>query len=163
MTETPASGSRKYKPRPEDIASPDAIIAALYTIISGPAGTRNWSRLRSLFLDGARLIATGRRIHREGGFQAMSLDEWIEDVGGFLEENDFYESEIMRHADRFGNMIQAFSTYEARHQSDGPPIARGINAIQLVHADKRWWIAGVMWDNESRDNPIPGEFTPYLW
>ena len=163
MTETPASGSRKYKPRPEDIASPDAIIAALYTIISGPAGTRNWSRLRSLFLDGARLIATGRRIHREGGFQAMSLDEWIEDVGGFLEENDFYESEIVRHADRFGNMIQAFSTYEARHQPDGAPIARGINAIQLVHADKRWWIAGIMWDNESRDNPIPGEFTPYLW
>ena len=33
MTETPATGTRKYKPRPEDIASPDAIIAALYTII----------------------------------------------------------------------------------------------------------------------------------
>jgi len=163
MTETPAAGSRKYKPRPEDIASPDAIVAALYGIISGPAGSRNWSRLRTLFLDGARLIAAGRRIHREGGFQAMSLDEWIEDVGGFLEENDFYETEIVRHSDRFGGMIQAFSTYEARHQPDGAPIARGINAIQLVHADKRWWIAGIMWDNESRDNPIPGEFTPYLW
>ena len=163
MTETPAAGSRKYKPRPEDIASPDAIVAALYGIISGPAGARNWSRLRTLFLDGARLIAAGRRIHREGGFQAMSLDEWIEDVGGFLEENDFYETEIVRHSDRFGGMIQAFSTYEARHQPEGAPIARGINAIQLVHADKRWWIAGIMWDNESRDNPIPGEFTPYLW
>ena len=163
MTETPVAGSRKYKPRPEDIASPDAIVAALYGIISGPAGARNWSRLRTLFLDGARLIAAGRRIHREGGFQAMSLDEWIEDVGGFLEENDFYETEIVRHSDRFGGMIQAFSTYEARHQPEGAPIARGINAIQLVHADKRWWIAGVMWDNESRDNPIPGEFTPYLW
>ena len=163
MTETPAAGSRKYKPRPEDIASPDAIVAALYGIISGPAGARNWSRLRTLFLDGARLIAAGRRIHREGGFQAMSLDEWIEDVGGFLEENDFYETEIVRHSDRFGSMIQAFSTYEARHQPEGAPIARGINAIQLVHADKRWWIAGIMWDNESRDNPIPGEFTPYLW
>ncbi|MEJ2383491.1 MAG: hypothetical protein P8Y54_03750 [Xanthomonadales bacterium] len=163
MTETPATSSRTYKPRAEDIASPDALIAALYGIISGPAGTRNWSRLRTLFLEGARLVAAGRRIHREGGFQAMSVDEWIEDVGGFLEENDFYEREIVRHSDRFGNIIQAFSTYEARNQPDGPPIARGINAIQLVHADKRWWIAGILWDNESRDNPIPGEFTPYLW
>ena len=161
--QTPAAGSRSYKPRPEDIASPDAIIGAMYAIISGPAGSRNWSRLRSLYLPGARLVPVGKRIHREGGFEVMTVDQWIEDVGPFLEENDFYESEIVRHADRFGHMIQAFSTYEARNRPDGPPIARGINAIQLVFAEKRWWIASVLWDNESRDNPIPGEFTPYLW
>ena len=161
MTETPASGSRKYKPRPEDIASPDAIIAALYTIISGPAGTRNWSRLRSLFLDGARLIATGRRIHREGGFQAMSLDEWIEDVGGFLEENDFYESEIVRHADRFGNMIQAFSTYEARRSlDDEKPFVRGVNSFQLFNDGKRWWVVSIYWTAERPDLPIPEKYLP---
>lgn len=163
MTETPAGGSRKYKPHREDIESPDAIVGALYRIISGPAGDRNWSRLRSLFLDGARLIAAGQRIHREDGFQVMSVDEWIEDIGPYLGENDFYETEIVRHSDRFGNMINAFSTFEARNAPDGPSIARGINAIQLVQTDKRWWIVGIMWDNENRDNPIPGEFTPYLW
>lgn len=163
MTQTTAEGGRSYKPRPEDIASPDAIVGALYDIISGPAGARNWSRLRSLFLDGARLIPLGRRLHGEEGFRVMTVDQWIDDVAGYLGENDFYEREIVRHSDRFGDMIQAFSTYEARNQPDGAPIARGINAIALVHAEKRWWIANVMWDNESRDNPIPGEFTPYLW
>ena len=110
------------KPRPEDVATPDAIIKAMYDTISGPAGKRNWQRERSLFLPGARLIPIGKRVHGEGGLRVMTLDEWIEDVKPFFEENDFWETEIVRHNDRFGNMIQAFSTYEARNSREGPPI-----------------------------------------
>ncbi len=151
------------KPRPEDVSSPDSIIKAMYDTISGSAGGRNWYRLRSLYLDGARLIPTGRRVHKEGELMVMSLEEWIDDVSDYFAENDFYEKEIVRHSDRFGNIIQAFSTYEARNQPEGAPIARGINSIQLLEHQDRWWIVTVMWDNESKDNPIPGEFTPYLW
>jgi hypothetical protein len=151
------------KPRPEDVATPDAIIKAMYDTISGPAGKRNWYRERSLFLDGARLIPIGKRIHKEGELQILSLEEWIEDAEPFLAENDFYEIEIMRQMNRYGNLVQAFSTYEARNSEDGEPIARGINSIQLLHKDDRWWIVTVMWDNETRDNPIPEEFLPYLW
>jgi hypothetical protein len=151
------------KPRPEDVASPDAIIKAMYDTISGPAGKRNWYRERSLFLEGARLIPIGDRVHKESGLEVLSLEEWIEDADPFLSENDFYEIEIMRQMNRFGNLVQVFSTYEARNSTDGEPIARGINSIQLLHKDDRWWIVTVMWDNESRDNPIPEEFLPYLW
>lgn len=151
------------KPRPEDVATPDAIIKAMYDTISGPAGTRNWYRERSLFLDGARLIPIGKRIHKEGELQILSLEEWIEDAEPFLAENDFYEIEIMRQMNRYGNLVQAFSTYEARNSEDGEPIARGINSIQLLHKDDRWWIVTIMWDNETRDNPIPEEYLPYLW
>ena len=151
------------KPRPEDVATPDAIIKAMYDTISGPAGKRNWYRERTLFLDGARLIPIGKRIHKEGELQILSLEEWIEDAEPFLAENDFYEIEIIRQMNRYGNLVQAFSTYEARNTEDGEPIARGINSIQLLHKDDRWWIVTVMWDNETRDNPIPEEFLPYLW
>lgn len=157
------TGTSKYKARPEDIKSPDAIIAALYDILSGPAGKRNWARLRSLYLEGARLIPIGKRVHREGELQVLTVDEWIDDASEYLEENDFYENEIHRHADRFGDMIQAFSTYEARKDPEAQPFARGINSFQLVFNKGRWWIVTVMWDNESKDNPVPGEFTPYLW
>ena len=109
------------------------------------------------------MIPIGERVHGESGFKVMSVDEWIEDASPFLLENDFYESEIVSNAHRFGNMIQAFSTYEAKESPDGPQKARGINGIQLVYKDDRWWIVTVMWDNETRDNPLPGEFTPYLW
>ena len=140
-------------PRPEDVSSPEAIVKAMYETISGPAGQRNWQRERSLFLPGARLIPIGKRIHGKDGLQVLSVDEWIEDVSEFFAENDFWETEIMSHVDRFGNMAQAFSTYEAR----------GINSVQLLFEEGRWWIVSVMWDNETRENPIPGEFTPYLW
>jgi hypothetical protein len=162
MTEDLANKA-KYKARPEDIKSPDAIIGAMYDVISGPAGKRNWARLRSLYLEGARLIPIGKRVHRDGKLEVLTVDEWIEDAGEYLSENDFYEKEILRHADRFGDMIQAFSVYEARKDPESQPFARGINSIQLVYNSGRWWIVTVMWDNESKDNPIPGEFLPYLW
>ena len=150
-------------PRPEDVSSPEAIVKAMYDTISGPAGERNWQRERSLFLPGARLIPIGKRIHGNDGLSVLTVDEWIDDVSEFFAENDFWESEITSHVDRFGNMAQVFSTYEARDREDGAPIGRGINSIQLVFDEERWWIVSVMWDNESRENPIPGEFTPYLW
>ena len=151
------------KPRPEDVSSPDTIIKAMYDCISGPAGKRNWHRLRSLYLDGARLIPTGKRLHKEGGLRVMSIDEWIEDVQDYFAENDFYEKEILRHSDSFGNIIQAFSTYEARNNPESAPLARGINGFHLLNHKGRWWIVTVFWANESKDNPVPEEFLPYLW
>jgi len=153
----------KLVARPEDVSSPEAIIKAMYDNISGPAGHRNWYRERTLFIEGARLIPIGKRVHREGGFEMMSVDEWIEDASEYLEENDFYETEITRQVHRFGNIMAVFSTYEARNHPDEPPIARGIQSIQLLKKDERWWIVNLMWDNESRENPIPEEFLPYLW
>lgn len=153
----------ELKPREEDVDSPEAIIKAMYDTISGPAGTRNWQRERSLFLPGARLIPIGKRIHGEQGLQVLTIDEWIDGVTDFFKENDFWETEVMCHMDRFGDLVQAFSTYEARDRPDGPPIARGINSIQVLFHDGRWWIASIVWDNETRENPIPGEFLPYLW
>ncbi len=51
--------------RPDDVKSMDAILAALYDVISGPAGKRDWDRLRSLFHPNARMIpCAGRRRKR---------------------------------------------------------------------------------------------------
>src|SRR5438874_2498775 len=44
---------------PRDVESIDAIIAAAYHVISGPAGQkRDWNRERSLFYPGARIMPT---------------------------------------------------------------------------------------------------------
>src|SRR5215210_5864511 len=54
-----AQDSAKPSPRPEDVKSIDAIIAAVYDVISGPVGQkRDWERMRSLFVPGARLMPT---------------------------------------------------------------------------------------------------------
>src|SRR5688572_26940736 len=55
--QTPAAAPATQAPAadPKDVATMDAIVAALYDVISGPAGQkRNWDRFRSLFVPGAR-------------------------------------------------------------------------------------------------------------
>ena len=51
---------------PQDVASVDAIIAALYDVISGDSGVvRDWDRFRSLFA--ANNIAQAVRSHARNG------------------------------------------------------------------------------------------------
>src|SRR5215470_14405094 len=47
-------------PKPDDVKSIDAILRAAYDSISGPAGTRDWDRFRSLFLPQARFTQVGK-------------------------------------------------------------------------------------------------------
>jgi hypothetical protein len=148
---------------PADVASPDAIIAALYNVVSGPAGQkRDWDRMRSLFYQGARLIPTAPK--QEGGMGAttLTLQEFIDRASPNLEKNGFSEHEIARHTDKWGNILQAFSTYESRHDPKDPtPSARGINSFQLFSDGIRWWILTIYWQKETPDNHVPPEFLPH--
>jgi hypothetical protein len=142
----------------EDVASVDAIINAMYDAISGPRGQRDWNRIRSLHLPGSRLIPTGVRVNGESGLRLLDIEGWIEGARPLFAENDFYEVEIARRTERFGNIAQAFSTYECRWEENGPAFMRGINSIQLLYKDGRWWVVNVFWDNESGENRIPAEY-----
>ena len=148
-----------------DVASPDAIIAALYDVISGPAGKkRDWDRFHSLFAPGARMIPVGPRLTATGGgFRArvLSPEEYITASGPLLENNGFFENEIARRTERFGDILHAFSTYEGRRASpDEKPFLRGINSIQLYSDGARWWILTVLWQPESPTNSLPSEYLP---
>ncbi len=146
-----------------DVASPDAILVAVYDVISGPAGQkRDWDRMRSLFYPGARLIRTAPK--KEGGMGAtsFSVQEYIDRASGYFEKNGFSEKEIARHADKWGNILQAFSTYESRHDAkDAVPFARGINSFQLFFDGTRWWILTIYWQEETPEIPLPAEFLPH--
>ncbi|HYY97557.1 MAG TPA: hypothetical protein VE642_03150, partial [Pyrinomonadaceae bacterium] len=59
QTQTAGGAQAAPAARASDVASIDSIIAAVYDVISGPAGQkRDWDRMRSLFVPGARLIPT---------------------------------------------------------------------------------------------------------
>jgi hypothetical protein len=144
-----------------DVSSPDAILAALYDVISGPAGkARDWDRFRSLFLPGARLIPTGRRPTGETGARVLSPEDYIARTTPVFERDAFYEKEIARRTERFGNILHAFSTYEARRSPDAPPFLRGINSIQLYFDGTRWWVVTVFWQPETPEAPLPKEYLP---
>ena len=146
-------------PRPADVASIDAIIGALYDVISGPAGQkRDWNRFHSLFIPNARLIPTGRTQQGEARHRVQTPEEYAASSGRSLEERGFFEKEIGRTTETFGNITHAFSAYDSRNTPDAQPFARGINSIQLLNDGKRWWIVTVFWDSERADNQIPAKY-----
>lgn len=156
---TPAQTASAPAANPADVATMDSIVAALYDVISGPPGTRNWDRFRSLFVPGARLIPTGRRPTGEVGSRVLTPDEYIQRSAPFIEKNGFFEREISRRTERFGSIAHLFSTYESRHaKDDEKPFARGINSIQVMNDGKRWWVVTVFWQAEDDKTPLPAEY-----
>src|SRR5262245_1793322 len=100
---------------PKDVSSPEAIVAAVYDVISGPAGQkRNWERMRTLFVPEARMIPTGKRPSGEGTRRVLSVEDYIINSGPFLEKDGFFETEIGRKTEQFGNIVHVFSTYESK-------------------------------------------------
>jgi len=145
---------------PADVASIDAIVTALYDVISGPVGkVRDWNRMRSLFIPGGRLIPTGMRPGGSVGLRLMEVNDYIALSGPQLEKMGFTEREIARKTERFGHIAHVFSTYEGRVEADGS-VVRGINSIQLMNDGTRWWILSVYWEAESPQNPLPKEYLP---
>jgi hypothetical protein len=168
-----AAGSQeeKEKPpaavvaKPDDVKSIDAILAALYDTISGPAGARDWDRLRSLFYTDARLIACGTTKQEQGKppitARVLTVEQYIKAAEPRLQAGGFFEREIARRAERFGAVAHVFSTYESRHAAADPqPFTRGINSIQLFFDGTRWWVVTIFWDSERPGQSIPEQYLP---
>jgi hypothetical protein len=150
----------------------DAIVAAVYDVISGPAGQkRDWERMRSLFVPGARLMPTSPvRPHGAGtdapptgneGYatRVLDVDGYIERSSKFLHEQGFFERETARRVETYGHIAHVWSTYEARKKSDDPrPFMRGINSIQLMNDGRRWWVVSIFWEAETPHTPLPKKY-----
>jgi len=90
-----------------------------------------------------------------GSWRLFDLEGYIASRSPFFAQNDFYEVEISRRVDRFGNIAQIWSAYHGRRSPEAEPFLRGINSIQLFHDGDRWWVVSVLWDNERAGNPLP--------
>ncbi len=151
----------KSEANPADVESIDAIITAAYDSISGPAGVkRDWERERSLYYPGARLIPTAKPgANDDLAPQMLDVDGFTARVESYFSEHGFYEREIARRTEQFGNIAHVWSTYESRHNPDDPePFMRGINSIQLFYDGSRWWIVTIYWQQETTEHPIPEEY-----
>ena len=146
---------------PNDVSSIDAIMKAVYEVISGDAGKpRDWDRFRSLFHPDARLIPSGK--NQQTGLvsaRVLTPEDYIKRVEPVFAKDGFFEREKARRIEIFGNIAHAFSTYESFHSlSDKKPFVRGINSFQLLNDGTRWWIITIYWQGETAENPIPKEY-----
>jgi hypothetical protein len=155
-----ATGSPDAAPRPEDVATIDGMIRAFYAVVSGPAGApRDWARDRTLYIPNVRFVSVDEDAGGKPVPRIMSHPEFVEGAKD-LEAKGFFEKEIHRLTRRYGPIAHVWSTYESRQTATGPVTQRGINSIELFWDGKRWWIAGAIWTDETKANPIPKEFLP---
>ena len=148
--------------KPEDVNSPEAILAAVYNVISGAKGqARDWDRMRSLFIPDARLIPAKETTVGHADAVILTIDGYIARSNGRMTTTGFFEHSIHNEVEQFGNIVQIWSTYESRHNADDPkPFARGINSFQLLKDGDRYWVVNIFWDAESPTNPIPAKYLP---
>ena len=153
------------KARPADVQTVDGLIAALYDVISGPAGKpRDWERFRSLFLPDGRLGV----IRHPAPVQTKSIPEdvvfltpqdYVDRDDPFFKSNGFFERGIANRVEEFGNLVSVWSTYESRNAADDPkPFVRGINSLQIVKAEGRYWVASIIWDDERSGATLPEKY-----
>jgi hypothetical protein len=143
---------------PKDVASLDAIVAAVYNVISGPAGDRDWNRFRSLFTPDGRLVPLVKKPDGTFTHRTLAVEDYAKNGAEYFRKEGFYESELARRTEQFGQLAVVFTTYASRHAPDEKPFARGINSMTFYNDGKRWYCLSVIWDSERPDNPIPDKY-----
>ncbi|HYA48567.1 MAG TPA: hypothetical protein VEG35_02605 [Burkholderiales bacterium] len=144
----------------KDVASVDAIIGAIYDVISGPAGPKDWERERFIMHPTARMMR-GLAVGGSGGppptpeLAVFSVEEFIAFAEPRLAAEDFYEYETGREIFEFGRLAHVASAFASSRGPNEPPFARGINSIQLWFDGGRWWVMGVLWDWEGGATRVP--------
>lgn len=141
-----------------DVQSVDAIIHALYDVISGdPGATRDWDRFRYLFKPDARLIPSRKADNGNFELRTMTPEEYVQFFSSRI-NTGFFERELSRKEDTYGTVVHVFSTYETKEKKDGAVTNRGINSIQLFKDKNRYYILNIFWCAESLGFPLPDQY-----
>jgi hypothetical protein len=155
----PASASRSSA-RPADTVSVEALTAALYDVISGPAGAkRDWDRFRSLFHPGAKMLALRPGPGGTSTALEMTPDDYARRSGPFIERTGFFERSVANRVEEFGDLAHVWSTYEGRKAAEDPtPMMTGVNSIQLIRVGGRWAVLSLSWDEAREGKPLPEKY-----
>ena len=129
-------------------SSPDSLIAAVYDVISGPKGDRDWNAFHALFHEDARMGSTVLGKDSLYRFVSFSPQEYQEKNTPVFQQTDFYEKELSRETVSHGGLLFVNSEYEFRFHPKGQVIQSGRNFIQLVKEKDRWWITSLVWEGK---------------
>jgi len=127
----------------------NGIITAVYDLISGPAGERNWNKFKFFCLPNATFISMKKHPDGSEEFFSGDIDDYIKKISPTLEKSAYYENEVERNIQSSDNIANVFSTYQSvLFANDGTVNLKGVNSFQLVYKNNRWYIANILWKNE---------------
>src|SRR5262245_56901958 len=135
-----------------DVKQLNDVLRAFYEVISFDEGaTPDWQRMATLFSAHARITrVTPEAIDYMNLETFRAMAEELLEVGAYT---SFYEHEIARRADRWGEVIHVASAYETKiSRSARDYIERGVNSLQLIREQGSWRILSLCWDDHARVN-----------
>ena len=138
----------------DDTSSIDNIVNAYYEVVSGPEGfIYDADRDANIHADGAlitKVFPDGRfQRHDLGAEQAMISVPY---------DQAFFESEVDRRIERYGNIAHVWSEFEMRTAPEAEPYSGGFNSISLYFKDDRWWISS--WSTQYKDPSLEPSKAP---
>ncbi|MBX2826987.1 MAG: hypothetical protein KTR22_02425 [Flavobacteriaceae bacterium] len=140
----------------KDFSDIDTVMTTLYAVISGPGEQeRDWKTFYDLFHEQALMGPTRKNKEGVTKFNAITPYRYVELSAPQMRNTGFFEEELARKTEVFGGIAQIFSAYQFRFKPDGPVIQRGVNSIQLVFRNGRWFITQIFWQDETEEFPLP--------
>jgi hypothetical protein len=138
----------------------ETTVLAVYNVISGPAGRRDWNSFAALFAPDARMVVA-KMADGKPSTVVLTPKEYEERSKPIFNEKGFFERPIATRVLRYGNIAHVWSTYEAREASNQEkPMMRGINSFELVRIGDAWKVQSIVWQQEDAAHPIPSQFAP---
>jgi hypothetical protein len=139
-------------------ATLDQLIKAIDAAVTGPAD-RDRTCFRALFLPDARLIPI--RISADGTASPVTLtvDGWIDAVKK-RGSTALVETQLKVKTESWAHMAHLWSTYQTKIGADEKPADRGINSIQAIFDGKQWHVIEIVWQAETKDEPVPAQYLP---
>lgn len=97
---------------PSDVATVDGIVRAYYDVINGPPGApRQWRRDSTLYMPEVRFVAMSEHDGKPKA-DVLTPEQFRRAVDADFIKHGFYEVEIGRRTERFGNVVQVRSAYD---------------------------------------------------
>ena len=147
-------------PRPEDVASPKALVLALHDSISGPTGPFQWDRFRSLFLPMATIGEAGSDTGEKPHIEFQPVKDWIASVRDLRPRVSVHETVYKIRIERFGSIATAFYSHDSVTSENGKPDIRRVNSCEMLYDGNRWWIASVVWNVSPKNWDLPQDLEP---
>jgi hypothetical protein len=140
----------------------EGVVHELYRLVCvPPGGDTDWDAVRGLFIPEAVIVL---RVSKDAA-STFGVEGWIDDFKAFNEkarssERGFEEKIVRMEPMVFRDIAHVLVLYEARMLDWNRPPSRGVDSIELIRRDGRWWIAAITNDIPDEQNPVPAVLAP---
>jgi uncharacterized protein (DUF1697 family) len=137
----------------------ESVVRELYRLVTVDAGqVTDWEQVRNLFIPEAVIVL---RVSKDAS-TVFDVQGWIDDFVAWNEkakvkEHGFSEKILVLQPRVFRDIANVFVLYEAALTDSDHPPTRGVDSIELIRKDGRWWIVSITNDLPNAENPIPQE------